>query len=473
MARVTDGVGAPDRSPLADYRARADELLRAVGERDEQAARRFVHYHPEARGLAERQVLLRAWSRDDAELVVARDARFADWGSLTEYLAALADPESDAARFEAAADAVVTGDEAALRELLALDSELARARSPRPHRATLLHYSASNGVEDHRQRVPPNAVAIATLLVEAGADLNATADFYGGGPGSTPLVGLVTSCHPDEAGLMEALVRAYAESGQSLDGTEADGLPMTMALLFRYPHAARTLAECGARVDNAALAAGIGRLDLVEAWVRPGSPPTADPGGLKAFDGTPRTARETPEVALYFAAIAGETEIARALLSRGVDPSARGNHGMTALHEAAWGGHLDLVRLLVEAGAAVDLRERQFGATPVGWAAHGGRLNVVAYLLENAAVDLVDLVELGETGRVRTRVEGHPAEVDGADGSGAPLRAAAAAGNLELLRVLLDAGADPGLTDREGRTALDRARDFGRTAAVELLESLA
>ena len=42
--------------------------------------------------------------------------------------------------------------------------------------------------------------------------------------------------------------------------------------------------------------------------------------------------------------------------------------GATALHYAAFGGHRDVVRALVEQGADVNARDDEFGATPAGWA---------------------------------------------------------------------------------------------------------
>jgi hypothetical protein len=42
--------------------------------------------------------------------------------------------------------------------------------------------------------------------------------------------------------------------------------------------------------------------------------------------------------------------------------------GATALHHAAFGGHRDVVRALVELGADVNARDSEFGATPAGWA---------------------------------------------------------------------------------------------------------
>ena len=295
-----------------------------------------------------------------------------------------------AIRFERAADMVVDGHVEALRSLLRDDSDLARARSTRNHGATLLHYAAANGVEDERQRTPANAVEIADLLIAAGADINATAKFYGGGSGSTPLVGLVTSGHPNRAGLMVELVHAYARSGQSLDGLDNDGFPMTLALIFRHAHAARALAEAGARIDNVALAAGVGRIDLVRAGVGvrgPSRPPSADPGGLKSFRGVPRTPEETVLVALHFAAIAGDDEVVRYLIDTGVNVNGTLSHDRTALHEAAWAGHADVVASLVGAGATADVRDTQFDATAVGWAAHGQREEIVRFLLDRAQVD--------------------------------------------------------------------------------------
>lgn len=261
-----------------------------------------------------------------------------------------------------------------------------RARSGQPHRATLLHYAAANGVEDHRQVVPANAVEIADLLIARGGDVNAQCGMGGGGPGSTALVALVTSGHPREAGLMAPLVRAWARGGGNLNGVGDDGLPMTYAFLFRNVEAARVLAEYGARVDNAANAAGLGRVDLLENLIAPGSPPTADPTRLRQALWIDRSAARVPALALFFAAIAGELETAAWLLAAGVDPNRTIHHGMTALHEASLGGHLDIVKLLVRAGADPGAVEEQHQATPAGWALYAGHRHVAEYLAEVAGL---------------------------------------------------------------------------------------
>ena len=286
----------------------------------------------------------------------------------------------NAALFEAAADMIIRGDVTGLAKVLNTHPGLVGFRSRRPHGATLLHYSAANGVEDERQIVPPNAVEVANLLIDRGADINAVANAYGGGPGSTPLVALVTGGHPNEAGLMAPLVHAYARSGQNLNGVDDDGLPLAYAFLFRNVEAAAALALAGARVDNAATAAGMGALDVVKTLVEAGDPPTADPAGTAAIRWTDSDSAAVPVLALYFACIAGQREVAVWLVEAGVDVNRKVHHGMTALHEACWGGHLDVVKVLVEAGADLYAIEDQHASTPADWAAHAGHGAVAEYL---------------------------------------------------------------------------------------------
>ena len=97
-------------------------------------------------------------------------------------------------KFEEAVDAVISGDIGTLKSLLEREPDLIRMRSSKAHRAMLIHYVAANGVEDERQRTPVNAVDVAQVLINAGAEIDAT--FLDGGLGTTPLVSLVTSVHP-------------------------------------------------------------------------------------------------------------------------------------------------------------------------------------------------------------------------------------------------------------------------------------
>src|SRR5262249_10893818 len=139
---------------------------------------------------------------DSARLAVARDHWYADWADAMAHGGEMVDT-----RFEAAADAIHAGDIDALRLLLDAHPELVAMRSPFPPRQTLLHHLAANGIEVERQlKSPANAVQLLRLLVERGADPDATCESYGGGNGATTLCLLVSSAGPAAAGVQAALV---------------------------------------------------------------------------------------------------------------------------------------------------------------------------------------------------------------------------------------------------------------------------
>ena len=144
---------------------------------------------------------------------------------------------------------------------------LIHARSERTHRSTLLHYVAANGIEDFRQKTPPNAVTIARCLLEAGAEVDALSNSYGGGRHQTTMNLLVSSTHPAEAGLQPALVETLVDFGAAINGLDDDSSPLMTALAFGYRDAAETLERRGARVDSVLAASGLGQLDLIRQFV--------------------------------------------------------------------------------------------------------------------------------------------------------------------------------------------------------------
>jgi hypothetical protein len=148
------------------------------------------------------------YSGTDVRTIILRNHQFENWDQFTAYASTLKDGASPVARFEQAADAIITGDAATLRGLLTRNPGLVRARSTRPLHSTLLHYIGANGVEGFRQRTPQNAVEIADVLLDAGADIDAVTDMYGGGATTLGLV--ATSIHPKVAGVLHASPRPLA-----------------------------------------------------------------------------------------------------------------------------------------------------------------------------------------------------------------------------------------------------------------------
>lgn len=88
---------------------------------------------------------------------------------------------------------------------------------------------------------------------------------------------------------------------------------------------------------------------------------------------------------IHAAARRGDAKAVKRRLAWGLSPNSR--HLLSAetpLIEAARRGHLDTVKVLVEAGADVNLQgEAWYG--PLHCAAYGGHLDTVKYLLEHGA----------------------------------------------------------------------------------------
>jgi ankyrin repeat protein len=305
----------------------------------------------------------------DAQHLIAQAHSYENWASLAAEIESLR-TVSRSSMFERAADAVVTGDLATLDELLLKNPGLIREHSSRTHHATLLHYVAANGVEDFRQKTPPNAVGVAERLLAAGADVNALADTYGKDLYQTTMNLLVSSMHPAEAGLQSALVEVLLNHGAAIDGLENNGSPILTALAFGYRDAADTLARRGAAISHVVIAAAVGRLDLVQRWV-------LDPNTLAKDHGPyvgpywvhiPDDTTGQIELALAWACKFGRDAVAMYLLDLGVSARAQDNDRMTALHWASARGMLDVMERLIVKGAELEATNT-WGGTVVDSAA--------------------------------------------------------------------------------------------------------
>ena len=205
------------RAPLEEYKQQADALFHAVKSGDEAAQWRFKWVHPRFHGKSATDVKIANLDLNDAHEVVAREYCFASWAALAEFTDSVS-RDGPVARFEAAVEAVISGDVAALRSMLHDNPELVRARSTRAHLATLLHYIGANGVEGGRQKTPANAVEVAKILLDAGAEVDALADMYDNK--CTTMSMLASSCHPAKAGLQAALAETLLDYGAALVGPE-------------------------------------------------------------------------------------------------------------------------------------------------------------------------------------------------------------------------------------------------------------
>jgi len=292
----------------------------------------------------------------EAELAQWYD--FDSWDTLTEWVVEVTRPGSAVWQFERAVEAIIDGDAGKLSLLMNANPELVRQRSMREHQATLLIYVGANGVEGYRQRTPKNIVHVARLLLDAGAELEYVGRMYRG----TTTLGLVaTSVHPVITGVQEELMQFLLDRGASMERAVApdytDGFVVNACLANGRPNAAAFLAARGAPL-NLEGAGGIGRLDVVKTYFN------AD-GTLK---GTATPAQFNS--AFKWACSYGQKDVVEYLLPKGIN-LAEQHRGETPLHMAAYGGRVEIGRLLLAQGAPVDVRDESYRSPPLGWALYG------------------------------------------------------------------------------------------------------
>lgn len=88
---------------------------------------------------------------------------------------------------------------------------------------------------------------------------------------------------------------------------------------------------------------------------------------------------------LWDAARAGDAASVKALLAKGADVNAKFRYGATALSYASDKGHLEVVKVLLDNQADVNVKDTFYGATPLVWAAQKGHTGIVVALLDKGA----------------------------------------------------------------------------------------
>lgn len=148
--------------------------------------------------------------------------------------------------------------------------------------------------------------------------------------------------------------------------------------------------------------------------------------------------------ALMFAALSGDPKVTSLLVRAGARTDSKAKLGWTALALAAVKGYTDVAEVLLGAGANQGVRDA-YGWTPLMRAVDRRRTDFVRLLLESPGADLAVRQEDGATA----------------------LHIAAATGDLEIVRLLVEHGADRSAENRHGNTAAETARsaDFAEIAA--------
>jgi ankyrin repeat protein len=286
------------------------------------------------------------------------------------------------AKFHPAIAAIKSGDLNRLKELINNDPSLATARSSRSH-PTLLQCLALDALD------VPNKVELAQVLIDAGADIQ--------GP-------LGAAACIDNVEISALLL----DRGAAINGT-GSWSPLEEALYWRNLGVIDLLLQRGASVHNLRMAAGLGRMDLIESFFRsdgslkPEAGKIDWPFGELAKSNLNRKIKEELQAkvaawsndsqeiinnAFIYACIHNQIDAARLLLEKGAQVNAIPpgfDYSGTALHNAALHGHRPLVEFLVKSGADVNLKDTKVGSTAAGWAEHGGHPELKDYLEELTA----------------------------------------------------------------------------------------
>ena len=157
--------------------------------------------------------------------------------------------------------------------------------------------------------------------------------------------------------------------------------------------------------------------------------------------------------ALHFAAVGGHLGVMKYYVERGYNPASDTTEGWTCLHLAAQFNHYDLVQYLVDEQKMDPMCQTKVGDTPLHTACAGGSTSVVTYLI-NAMSKYLPIEDV-------LRCKGQF--------GWSPLHLAADYGKLEIIKLLITKfNSDPLMTNDNGKIALHYAAQQGHLHTVKL-----
>jgi len=374
------------------------------------------------------------------------------------------------------ADAAMNGNREAVRSLLEETGAEAGSREfldyvnePQIDGSTALHWAAHWDDLD-----------MAELLVQAGADVSA-ANRAGATPmrlaainGSAPMIRMLLDAGVDidapltrdgDTALMIAArtgdpdaVRVLLDRGADIDAREtwAGTTALMWAVSEHHPEVAGMLIARGADVEVRSKVIAVANSRGVEGTVPVDAEPDAEPVGYANGGFTP----------LMFAAREGQLEAARLLAAADANVNTTAADGKNALSMAIYNGHFEVASFLLETGAdanhadaegfpplfwAVDRRNMEW-SPGFPWVETTDPLPLVRALLE-AGADPNTFVN--NTPRSRRNFGGSPRTLFATS-----LMRAAYSGDVELVRLLLDYGADPLIHNGDNEDALLAASGY-------------
>jgi hypothetical protein len=351
----------PPNPNLDHLKYQAKDLLKEHAARDAGAAQRIREFHPRFNRATDGEIFGARLKLSDAQLTIARESGFPSWARLKRHIEqpTLTDqlnlPHHERIEdpiFRRAVDLIDAGDAAGLRAYLSQYPKLVHQHVAFEgwnyfHNPTLLEFIAENPVRHGKLR--KTIVDVARVILDASpaqSELNET------------LMLVATGSIPRECRVQRPLIDLLCERGADPNSA------IHAALLHGEMESVDALIRRGTRIDLP-VAGALGRIEDFRRLL-------------------PLSTGNDRHLALALASQFGQIEIVRMLLDAGEDPNrynpVGGHSHSTPLHQAAAAGNEEMVRLLVERGARLDMKDVLWHGTPAGWAKHEGKLKVEEYL---------------------------------------------------------------------------------------------
>ena len=341
-------------------------------------------------------------------------------------------------------------------------------------------YGADPGVLDNEGRTALHLAATSShthvvhSLLQAGAD-SSIADKTGN-------TALHLAAMKGQVDIVTDILRSPAAADLlNAKGGMWDRTPLAYAVEKTHSDTVRVLLQAGAdpgitsENGNTAihLAAAIGQVDIMKDILRLHS----NANLLNAKGGTSQA------TALTYAVDKSHVDISRVLLRAGADPSIVDMNGNSALHIAAARGEVNIVKDILELSSGKNLLNARGGSwqgTPLACAVDESQTDVVHLLLDagadptiltgkgSSALHLAAI--LGQVDVVKEILRFHSIEdllnARGGPSQVTPLAYAVSQSHADAVHLLLEAGADPSITNGDGDSALHQAATAGQVEIV-------
>jgi ankyrin repeat protein len=160
------------------------------------------------------------------------------------------------------------------------------------------------------------------------------------------------------------------------------------------------------------------------------------------------------QTALLLAVQRGDDDLARSLIGQGADINAQATNQDTPWLLAGALGRTDMLAAMLETGKVDYTKHNRYGGDALIPACERGHVKTVRLLLDRSKVDVNHVNNLGWTALLEAVIL--------SDGGSS---------HIEIVKLLLGAGADPNIADRDGVTPLKHARDRRYDAIAALIKS--